>query len=154
MSQKEDFSELQKLLQVKKLETPGPEYFNRFVDAFHTYQRREILQEEPWYSKVVEVLFEPWVAGVPRLATVAASAACLLAGVAFFLGPIHSGSVNLADGKLAHPRGIVVSAPQTEQSLQIQPELIDTAAGGDTTELRPLYVNGHGAVAYDSRLAF
>ena len=154
MSQKEDFSELQKLLRVKRLETPGQEYFNRFVDAFHTYQRREILQEEPWYSKVVEVLFEPWLAGVPRLATVAASAACLLAGVAFFLGPIHSGSVNLADGKVAHPRGIVVAASQTEQSLQIQPELIDTAAGGDTTELRPLYVNGHGAVAYDSRLAF
>ena len=154
MSQKEDFSELQKLLRVKRLETPGSQYFDRFVDAFHTYQRREILQEERWYSKVVEVLFEPWVAGVPRLATVAASAACLLAGVAFFLGPIHSGSINLADGKVVHPRGIVVAASQTEQSLQIQPELIDTAAGGDTTELRPLYVNGHGAVAYDSRLAF
>ena len=42
MSQREDFSELQKLLQLKRLETPGQEYFNRFVDAFHTYQRREI----------------------------------------------------------------------------------------------------------------
>ena len=154
MSQKEDFSELQKLLRLKRLETPGQEYFNRFVDAFHTYQRREILQEEPWYAKVVEVLFEPWVAGVPRLATVAASAACLLAGVAFFLGPIQSGSAQLADGKVAHPRGILVAASTEAQSLQIQPELIDTAAGGDTTELRPLYVNGHGAVAYDSRLAF
>lgn len=154
MSQKEDFSELQKLLRLKRLETPGQEYFNRFVDAFHTYQRREILQEEPWYAKVVEVLFEPWVAGVPRLATVAASAACLLAGVAFFLGPIQSGSAQLADGKVAHPRGILVAASQEAQSLQIQPELIETAAGGDTTELRPLYVNGHGAVAYDSRLAF
>ena len=154
MSQKEDFSELQKLLRLKRLETPGEEYFDRFVDAFHSYQRREILQEEPWYAKVVEVLFEPWVAGVPRLATVAASAACLLAGVAFFLGPIQSGSAQLADGKVAHPRGILVAASQEAQSLQIQPELIDTAAGGDTTELRPLYVNGHGAVAYDSRLAF
>lgn len=154
MTQKEDFSELQKLLRLKRLETPGKEYFDRFVDAFHTYQRREILQEEPWYAKVVEVLFEPWVAGVPRLATVAASAACLLAGVAFFLGPIQSGSAQLADGKVAHPRGILVESSQGDQSLQIQPELIDTAAGGDTTELRPLYVNGHGAVAYDSRLAF
>ena len=154
MSQKEDFSELQKLLRLKRLETPGQEYFNRFVDAFHTYQRREILQEEPWYAKVVEVLFEPWVAGVPRLATVAASAACLLAGVAFFLSPVQSGSAQLADGKVAHPRGIVVASAQIDESLQIQPELIDTAAGGDATELRPLYVNGHGAVAYDSRLAF
>lgn len=154
MSQKEDFSELQKLLRLKRLETPGKEYFNRFVDAFHTYQRREILQEEPWYAKVVEVLFEPWVAGVPRLATVAASAACLLAGVAFFLSPVQSGSAQLADGKVAHPRGIVVASAQIDESLQIQPELIDTAAGGDATELRPLYVNGHGAVAYDSRLAF
>ncbi|NBS54590.1 hypothetical protein EBT23_03355 [bacterium] len=154
MSQKEDFSELQKLLQLKRLETPGPDYFERFVDAFHIYQRREILQKEPWYSKVVEVLFEPWVAGVPRLATVAASVACLLGGVAFFLGPIQSGSVTLANGKVAHPRGILVAASQKEESLQIQPELIDTAAGGETTELRPLYVNGHGAVAYDSRLAF
>lgn len=79
MTPKDDFTDLQKLLQLKRLETPGQEYFDRFVDAFHTYQRREILQEEPWYAKVVEVLFEPWVAGVPRLATVAASApACWL----------------------------------------------------------------------------
>ena len=154
MTQKEDFSELQKLLRLKRLETPGQEYFNRFVDAFHTYQRREILQAEPWYAKVVEVLFEPWVAGVPRLATVAASAACLIAGVAFFLGPIQSGTAQLADGKVAHPKGIVVAAAHQDDSLQIQPELIETAAGGDTAELRPLYVNGHGAVAYDSRLAF
>ena len=154
MNQKQDFSELQKLLQLKRLETPGQEYFDRFVDAFHTYQRREILQEEPWYAKVVEVLFEHWIAGVPRLATVAASAACLIAGVAFFLGPIQSGTAHLADGKMAHPRGIVVASAQANESLQIQPELIDTAAGGDAAELRPLYVNGHGAVAYDSRLAF
>ena len=58
MSQKEDFSDLQKLLRLKRLETPGQEYFDRFVDAFHTYQRREILQEEPWHAKLVEVLFE------------------------------------------------------------------------------------------------
>jgi len=154
MNQKQDSSELQKLLQLKRLETPGQEYFDRFVDAFHAYQRREILQEEPWYAKVVEVLFEPWIAGVPRLATVAASAACLIAGVAFFLGPIQSGTAHLADGKMAHPRGIVVASAQANESLQIQPELIDTAAGGDAAELRPLYVNGHGAVAYDSRLAF
>ena len=154
MSQKEDFSDLQKLLRLKRHETPGQEYFDRFVDAFHTYQRREILQEDPWYAKVVEVLFEPWFAGVPRLATVPASAACLLAGVAFFLGPIQPGTAQLADGKVAHPKGIVVAAAHQDDSLQIQPELIETAAGGDTTELRPLYVNGHGAVAYDSRLAF
>ena len=138
MNQKQDFSELQKLLQLKRLETPGQEYFDRFVDAFHTYQRREILQEEPWYAKVVEVLFEPWIAGVPRLATVAASAACLIAGVAFFLGPIQSGTAHLADGKMAHPRGIVVASAQANESLQIQPELIDTAAGGDAAELPSL----------------
>ena len=154
MNQKEDFSELQKLLQLKRLETPGQEYFDRFVDSFHQYQRQEILREEPWYSKLMEVLFEPWVAGVPRLATVAASAACLVAGVAFFLGSVAPGSAPLADGKVAHAKGIIVAANPTEDSLQIQPELIETAAGGEGTQLRPLYVNGHGAVAYDSRLAF
>ena len=154
MSQKEDFTQLQKLLRLKRLETPGQEYFNRFVDAFHTYQRREILQEEPWYAKVVEVLFEPWVVGVPRLATVAASAACLLAGVAFFLGPIQSGSTQLTDGRLAHPKGIVVASSQNDASLELQPELIETAAGGEEIQDRPLYVNGHNALAYDSRLTF
>lgn len=154
MTPREDFRDLQRLLQLKRLETPGKEYFDRFVDAFHVYQRREILQEEPWYAKLMEVLLEPWVAGVPRLATVAASAACLIAGVAFFLGSMPSGTATLADGKVAHPRGIVVASVQNDDSLQLQPELIDTAAGGETTVLRPLYVNGHGAVAYDSRLAF
>jgi len=85
---------------------------------------------------------------------VAASCALLLAGVAVFLGPLSQGSGHLADGKVAHPRGIVVASVQSGQSTEIQPELIDTAAGGDASELRPLYVNGHGAVAYDSRLAF
>jgi len=51
MNQKEDFSELQKLLRLKRLETPGKAYFDRFVDAFHQYQRQEILREEPWYAK-------------------------------------------------------------------------------------------------------
>ena len=154
MSQKEDFSDLQKLLRLKRLETPGQEYFDRFLDAFHTYQRREILQEEPWYAKVMEVLFEPWVAGVPRLATVAASAACLLAGVAFFLGPIQTGTAQLADGKVSHPRGIVVAAAPSDASQELQPELIETAAGGEEVQDRPLYVNGHNALAYDSRLTF
>ena len=154
MNHKEDFSDLQKLLQLKRLETPGQEYFERFVDAFHQYQRQEILREEPWYSKLMEVLLEPWVAGVPRLATVAASAACLVAGIAFFLGPVAPGSAPLADGKVAHAKGIIVASNPTEDSLQIQPELIETAAGGEVAQLRPLYVNGHGAVAYDSRLAF
>jgi hypothetical protein len=103
---------------------------------------------------VVEVLFEPWVAGVPRLATVAASAACLVAGVAFFLGPIQNGTAQLADGKVAHPKGIVVASAQSDSALAAQPELIDTAAGGEEIQDRPLYVNGHNALAYDSRLTF
>ena len=154
MSEKQDFSELQKLLRLKRLETPGPEYFDRFVDAFHVYQRREILQDKPWYANLGALLLEPWFAGLPRLAPVAASCALVLAGVAVFLGPLFQGSGHLADGKVAHPRGIVVAPVQSGQSTEIQPELIDTAAGGDASELRPLYVNGHGAVAYDSRLAF
>lgn len=154
MSQKEDFSELQKLLHLKRLETPGREYFDRFLDAFHAYQRREILQQEPWYAKVVEVLCEPWVAGVPRLATVAASAACLVAGVAFFLGPTQPGTAQLADGKVVHPKGIVVAAVHEQAFKEFQPELIETAAGGDEIQIPPLYVNGHNALAYDSRLTF
>jgi hypothetical protein len=154
MNQPEDFNALQKLLQLKRLETPGQEYFDRFVDAFHQYQRQEILREEPWYAKVVEVLFEPWVAGIPRLATVGAAAACLMAGIAIMFGPMGGGSAQLADGKVAHARGVIVAANQNSNSAQIQPELLDTAAGGEVTEIRPLYVNGHGAVAYDSQLAF
>ena len=154
MSQPEDFTSLQKLLQLKRLETPGEEYFDRFVDAFHRYQRQEILREEPWYAKVVEVLFEPWVAGIPRLATVGAAAACLMAGIALMFGPMGSGSAQLADGKMVHAKGVIVASAEKSSSAQIQPELMDTAAGGEVTEIRPLYVNGHGAVAYDSQLAF
>ena len=35
MKQNDDFTQLQKLLQLKRHETPGQEYFSRFVDAFH-----------------------------------------------------------------------------------------------------------------------
>lgn len=154
MNKDVDFTELQKLLQLKRHETPGDAYFNEFVDAFHQYQRQEILREEPWYAKLAEVLLEPWVGGVPRLAAVAGSVACLLAGLAFFVGPVASGIAPLANGKVAHAKGIMLAANSMDDSLQIQPELIETAAGGEGTQLRPLYVNGHGAVAYDSRLAF
>lgn len=154
MSQPEDFTSLQKLIQLKRLETPGQPYFDRFLDAFHQYQRQEILREEPWYAKIVEVLFEPWVAGVPRLATVGAAAACLMAGFSMMFGPMGSGSTQLADGKVAHARGVMVASNPKADSTQFQPELIETAAGGEVTEIRPLYVNGHGAVAYDSQLAF
>jgi hypothetical protein len=154
MNQPEDFTSLQKIIQLKRLETPGQQYFDRFVDAFHQYQRQEILREEPWYSKVVEVLFEPWVAGIPRLAAVGAAAACLMAGVAMMFGQIGTASVQLADGKVAHARGVIVASNQNGDSAQLQPELMDTAAGGEVTEIRPLYVNGRGAVAYDSQLAF
>jgi len=154
MSQPEDFQSLQKLLQLKRLETPGQEYFERFVDAFHRYQRQEILREEPWYAKIVDVLFEPWVAGIPRLATVGGAMACLMAGMALMFGPIGASSIQLTDGKVTHARGVMVASGQNQDSARIQPELIDTAAGGEVTEIRPLYVNGRGAVAYDSQLAF
>jgi hypothetical protein len=48
----------------------------------------------------------------------------------------------------------MMASSQNSDSAQIQPELVETAAGGEVTEIRPLYVNGHGAVAYDSQLAF
>jgi len=102
----------------------------------------------------VEVLFEPWVAGLPRLATVGAAAACLMAGIALVFGPMGESSSHLADGKVAHARGVMMASSQNSDSAQIQPELVETAAGGEVTEIRPLYVNGHGAVAYDSQLAF
>ena len=86
--------------------------------------------------------------------TASAVVACLIAGVAFFLGPVAPGVAPLADGKVAHAKGIIVAANSADDSLQIQPELIETAAGEEGTQLQPLYVNGHGAVAYDSRLAF
>jgi hypothetical protein len=35
---------LQKLLKLKKLETPGKEYFDGFLEEFHRYQQAEILR--------------------------------------------------------------------------------------------------------------
>lgn len=49
--------QLQKLLRMKRLESPGREYFEGFVAEFHRYQRMSLLEEsrstESWWGRVI-----------------------------------------------------------------------------------------------------
>src|SRR2546425_6862616 len=77
-----DEQELQKLLRLKRYETPGANYFENFLREFQCRQRAEILKRPLWRIAFdrLEILFAE--TEVPRFAYAAGAAAiALLVGV-------------------------------------------------------------------------
>jgi hypothetical protein len=90
---------LQKLLKMKRLETPGPQYFDHFVEEFHRYQRTSILEDvrEPvsrWQA--LSEFYSRWIAR-PAFAWSAgcAAALALLAVVSFSGGNTPANFANI-----------------------------------------------------------
>jgi hypothetical protein len=75
--------DLKKLLQLKKFETPGREYFDHFVPEFHRYQRSAILKPSlgEVIAEKVSQLFEKMLRPIPMtgMATAAIVATVALA---------------------------------------------------------------------------
>jgi hypothetical protein len=77
----ENFSDLQKLLRLKKYETPSPEYFEGFLKDFHRRQRQEIVKMPVWRI-AWDRLTASFIPGeVPRFAYATACAAVLFVTV-------------------------------------------------------------------------
>lgn len=79
--------ELQKLLKIKRLESPGPQYFEGFLNEFHRYQRSALLEDSQaapsFWERVRGSLFPA--SFKPALALAGAAVVLLMGGV--FLSP-------------------------------------------------------------------
>jgi len=157
--------DLKKLLQLKKLETPGREYFDHFVPEFHRYQRSAILH--PSLSQVVAekvgLVFEKMFRPVPAMgmATAAAVAAIAVAAVMQHDSGVSSSEYALTYQNTA--KGIVKSdfinatASYTDPLIQ-EPELQHgVAVSGSKSyqgEGREMPFVSQVALQYDSTLTF
>lgn len=77
----DNFSDLQKLLRLKRYEAPPPEYFENFLQDFHARQRQEIVKLPLW--RIVWDRLSASLAPVeaPQLGYAAACAVALFAAV-------------------------------------------------------------------------
>ena len=84
MNEDEEFTDLQKLLQLKRHENPGDHYFENFLDDFHSRQRSALLNQS-----ARGLLFErigTYLSGgsKPLLASGVAFAAVAVGGISYF----------------------------------------------------------------------
>src|SRR5450432_3650697 len=77
----ENFSDLQKLLRLKKYEAPPAEYFEGFLKDFHRRQRQEIVKMPVWRIAWDRVTASFVPGEVPRFAYATACAAVLFVTV-------------------------------------------------------------------------
>jgi hypothetical protein len=150
-------AKLRSLLQLKKLETPGPAYFDAFLDEFHRYQRAEILRQPTWQERLATALafLNPFSRLTPAASwSLAGSMACLslLIGIAAFQSPATSTGSALA--QQGWNESGYVTAPATAVPVGLPEEITLTASSFDQDFASPRYVTGQALVAYDSSLAF
>lgn len=169
---------LRHLLQLKKLETPGPEYFDLFLDEFHRYQRAERLTSPSVWGRlrdgIIEILQSSY---RPAYAYGSTFVAVLVLGVLAIsqdtaTQPSQEDAISLnafvMGDQVVSPNGIptpsasvdFVSLEYTDAFSQ-QPELVHNTAyaTSPSAELQepaaPRYVTGESVLSdYETAMAF
>ncbi len=168
----DDFQELQRLLRLKRYETPSREYFEDFLFEFHRRQRAELLRRPLWrlvLDRVEGALpnFAPARYGYAG-ACVAAVAVTLLASDRILTsGPVASVSRSVASEPVAsmhRPAGLTVvkagsrlNILDSRSSLPISPELDfdrPRPAAVSYASSRPRYVLDTQPVSYEQPFSF
>ena len=157
--------QLRKLLQMKRLETPGKPYFDGFLEEFHRYQRAALIERPTWKTRLAA-----WWEGVsaPHLAwTGSLAGACALAlvfgGVVLSGGspePLSGGGLKMAAASSVNALAskmsgyhFVSSAP-TRESVAT-PELSSANASAFDRDFKAArFVTGERQPAYDGTLSF
>jgi len=112
----ENFSDLQKLLRLKRYETPSPEYFDGFLKDFHRRQRQEIVRLPVWRIAWDRVTASFTPGEVPRFAYATACAAVLFVTVFTSRMMVSRSS---GDSELAVVRPAVAPAQMEPASLTL-----------------------------------
>jgi hypothetical protein len=130
---------LQKLLRLKKLETPGQDYFDGFLAEFHRYQQAQMLRQaakwEPWRAWFREFLCREPYRTVASCGAVAVVTALLVIGLGNFSR--HSAKQSGFARTPAMPKVRLVSDSGTTE----QPPA-------------PRYSTGQTPLSYDKTIAF
>lgn len=79
-----------KLIGLKRYETPGEEYFERFLKDFQERQRSELLRLS--VDTLLRDRFSAWVDGVPRMLRLALAGAAAVIAFAAVAGVLRSGA--------------------------------------------------------------
>jgi len=90
---------LHQLLQLKRRETPGPAYFDAFVDEFRRYQRTEVLNTRKswltrWKRGLDEMIEDVFVTQARFARASGAAFGVLLLGALLLVGSMDSDSVS------------------------------------------------------------
>ena len=121
-----DSDEIQRLLRLKRYESPGEEYFQKFLEEFKDRQRAELLHRSA-RGLLVE-RFSMWFSeynGSRWLIPAGAAAALVSAGFFYFAGPSpelgKSGAPTLASSPSpASPLNESTSTPEENEAISLQ----------------------------------
>jgi hypothetical protein len=128
---------LQKLLKLKKLETPGKEYFDGFLDEFHRYQRAELFRKASRWEPVHAWLRETFTWKPLAIGGSFAAVAVLLT----------LSLVNFKDNPAKNNRS--ASFAKTKMVPNANVQLVS-----DTEPPAPRYSTGQTTLSHDKTIAF
>ena len=135
---------LQKLLKLKKLETPGKEYFDGFLEEFHRYQRAEMFRKASRWEPLHAWLREIFVWEPRRTLAVGGSFAAV--AVLLTVGVINFGGNSMKQGQNS---SVAKSNVIPNANVQL---VSDTGAAEHTP--KPRYATGQATLSYDKAIAF
>lgn len=122
-----DSDEIQRLLRLKRYETPGEDYFQKFLEDFKDRQRAELLHRSA--RGLLAERFSMWFSeyhGSRWLIPAGSAAALVFAGFFFFSGVVKPGS------KIPGDAGLAGSASPSIQSA----DLASSPGGSETINLQ------------------
>ncbi len=148
---------LQKLLRLKKLETPGRAYFDAFLDEFHRYQRADLIQKSSWLENVTESIRQVFALEPRKVLAWGGSFALVVLLVTLGMnGTWSRGGLNTA---LASTHVVPAAASQgyvePEAAPASQPDLqLVSASAFEKDFSSPRYVTGQTPLSYEKAFAF
>jgi hypothetical protein len=135
---------LQKLLQLKRLETPGEPYLDAFLEEFHRYQRADLLKETSLFARLQTRLQDLFFFQPQKTWAMASVCAAIVLLVSLSVMQ-HS---ETASSSLMTESAFPV-APLSTDEVQL---VSDSSFERDFSS--PRYVTGQTPLSYDTALAF
>lgn len=156
----EDFSDLQRLLSLKRHETPAEDFFEDFMRDFHRAQRAELLKRSVWRI-ALDRLEGLWPALPAGRYAYAGSCATALAVAAFVSGRILDSPVSIAAARPVTAAERLAGSPRMDfyasrPALGLAELNFDKPPRGTAASSvsRPRYVLDSRPVSYEQPLGF
>jgi hypothetical protein len=136
-----EFDKLQRLIQLKRYETPGEDFVEDFLTRFHQRQRAELLRQSA-RSLLWERVATYWENLVSPRWTAAAVTACVAVVAAW--GTIQlTGTGNLSDGSAVGLMAAAEPALPIQPAIAVESELIREVEQGRQLEIEGILLSRH-----------